>query len=335
MKGFTMFFPRKLLLPTAVFFAAYCFNSSAIAKNELQKVSFALDWTPNTNHIGVYDSKQTGEYSKAGIDLSIIQPNQTTAMQLIAAGKVQFGVSFLSDLIRARAAGMPVVSVAAIIQHNTSCFAWRKESNIKTMKDWENKRYGGWGSPEEEQTLRFLMNKQGLKFEKIKIVTTGISDFLTSTPKNADFMWIYKGWDGIHAQLAGVQFDTLCLDTLDPAFDHPSPLIVTSEKMIKENPALVRKFLAATRLGYENAIKNPSIAAENLLKQVPELDSKLVNVSAKFLALEYAKGAPYWGWQNEQAFARKLKWVKDQKLIDVPMHAKSLLDNSFIDSKEK
>ena len=330
-----MFFPRKLLLPTAVFFAAYCFNSSAIAKNELQKVSFALDWTPNTNHIGVYDSKQTGEYAKAGINLTIIQPNQTTAMQLIAAGKVQFGVSFLSDLIRARAAGMPVVSVAAIIQHNTSCFAWRKESNIKTMKDWENKRYGGWGSPEEEQTLRFLMNKQGLKFEKIKIVTTGISDFLTSTPKNADFMWIYKGWDGIHAQLAGVQFDTLCLDTLDPAFDHPSPLIVTSEKMIKENPALVRKFLAATRLGYENAIKNPSIAAENLLKQVPELDSKLVNVSAKFLALEYAKGAPYWGWQNEQAFARKLKWVKDQKLIDVPMHAKSLLDNSFIDSKEK
>lgn len=330
-----MFFPRKLLLPTAVFFAAYCFNSSAIAKNELQKVSFALDWTPNTNHIGVYDSKQTGEYAKAGINLTIIQPNQTTAMQLIAAGKVQFGVSFLSDLIRARAAGMPVVSVAAIIQHNTSCFAWRKESNIKTMKDWENKRYGGWGSPEEEQTLRFLMNKQGLKFEKIKIVTTGISDFLTSTPKNADFMWIYKGWDGIHAQLAGVQFDTLCLDTLDPAFDHPSPLIVTSEKMIKENPALVRKFLAATRLGYENAIKNPSIAAENLLKQVPELDSKLVNVSAKFLAPEYAKGAPYWGWQNEQAFARKLKWVKDQKLIDVPMHAKSLLDNSFIDSKEK
>ncbi len=330
-----MFLTRTLLISTAVFFSGSCFNSFASAKNDLQKVSFALDWTPNTNHIGVYDSKQTGEYAKAGIDLSIIQPNQTTAMQLIASGKVQFGVSFLSDLIRARAAGMPVVSVAAIIQHNTSCFAWRKDSNIKTMKDWENKRYGGWGSPEEEQTLKFLMNKQGLKFEKIKIVTTGISDFLTSTPKNADFMWIYKGWDGIHAKLAGVQFETLCLDALDPAFDHPSPLLVTSEKIIKENPELIRKFLAATRVGYENAIKNPTIAAEHLLKQVPELDSKLVYESAKFLAPEFSKGAPYWGWQNEQAFERNLKWVQNQKLIAEPLPVKSLFTNLFIEKKSQ
>ena len=91
---------------------------SANAGNE--KVTFALDWTPNTNHTGIYVAKARGFYAKEGLEVSIIQPTQSITTTLVATGKTDFGVSFTSDLIHARLEGLPLVSVAAILQENTS-----------------------------------------------------------------------------------------------------------------------------------------------------------------------------------------------------------------------
>ncbi|MEY4064456.1 MAG: hypothetical protein RIR26_664, partial [Pseudomonadota bacterium] len=217
---------------------------SAIAA-ALIPVTVALDWTPNTNHLGLYAAKANGTFAKYNLDVSMVQMKQTSTTQLVGAGRADFGISFVSDLLHAREQKIPVISVAGIIPHNTSCFAWRKSTSISSIKDFENKRYGGWGSPEEVATLRYLMEKAGAKFEKLKIVTTGISDFLPTTARNADFMWIYMGWDGVRATLEGVPVKTLCLKDLDPVFDHPSPLIITSDETAKKKTDMVKKFLAA------------------------------------------------------------------------------------------
>jgi len=295
-------------------------------------ITVALDWTPNTNHIGLYVAQAKGLFTKQGLNVRMVQMRQTSTTQLVAVEKAQFGISFLSDVLHARAQKIPVVSIAGMLPENTSCFAWRASTPIENVKGFEGKRYGGWGSPEEEATLRYVMKNSNADFSKLKMVTTGISDFLPSTIKNADFMWIFMGWDGVRAQLEKVAIKTICLRDIDPVFNHPSPLLITSEGYIKENKLLIKKFLAATAEGYQFAAKSPLEAANLFSQLVPETDKKLVEASARTLAPEYVKKVPYWGYQELAKFNAYAKWANEQRILDLKEDATQFANNSFLPS---
>ncbi|NBW81656.1 ABC transporter substrate-binding protein [bacterium] len=309
-------------------------SATAAAKAAHQKLTIALDWTPNTNHVGLFAAKSTGAFARAGLDVRFVQMKQTSTTQLVGSGKAEFGISFVSDVLNARAQKIPVVSVAAIIQENTSCFAARESTGIRSVKDFEGRRYGGWGSPEEEATLRYVMKKSGADFSKLKIVTTGISDFLPTTQKNADFMWIYMGWDGVRAKLENVKLNTICLRDIDPVFNHPSPLIISSAKFARSNPEIIRKFLAAASEGYQLAINKPQEAARLFMKEVPESDSKIVLESTIFLSREYAKNTPRWGVQDVSRFEAYRTWANQQNILDLKESSKEFVDNSFLPAAE-
>ncbi|HBI92848.1 MAG TPA: ABC transporter substrate-binding protein, partial [Terrisporobacter glycolicus] len=114
--------------------------------SDLQKVTVVLDWTPNTNHTGLYVALDKGYYKEQGLDVEIIQPSDGTATTIVATGKADFGVSYQEDVTYAKTSEdpLPIKSIATIIQHNTSGFASPANKKIKTVKDFENKTYGGW-----------------------------------------------------------------------------------------------------------------------------------------------------------------------------------------------
>jgi ABC-type nitrate/sulfonate/bicarbonate transport system substrate-binding protein len=326
---------RNDFLQSGMLFLTASFLISRSASAATEKITVALDWTPNTNHIGLYAAKASGAFKKAGLDVRMIQMKQTSTTQLVGAGRAQFGISFVSDLLNARSQKIPVISVAAIIQENTSCFAWRESAGIKTAKDFEGKRYGGWGSPEEEATLRYVMQKNTADFSKVKIVTTGVSDFLPTTLKNADFMWIYMGWDGVRARLENVPLKTLCLREVDSVFNHPSPLLITSEQYSRTKPEQIRKFLKAASEGYRLAIANPAEAARLFMKEVPESDARLVTASAEYLSKEYRKGAAVWGHQDVSRFEAYRVWANGQKILNLNENPSAFVNNSFLPAAHK
>ena len=254
--------------------------------DKLEKVTLVLDYTPNTNHTGIYLAKEKGYYKDQGIDLEIIQPSDSDSVTLVASDKAQFGVSYQEDVTYALTREkdpLPVKAIATIIQHNTSGFAAPVEKNIKTAKDFEGKTYGGWGSPSEEAIIKLAMEKQGADFNKLKRVDIGKDDYFTATKKNIDFAWIFDAWTGVEARLKNVKLDYIPIKDIDPALDYYTPILITNNKTIKENPELVKKFMAATSKGYEEAIKDPSGAADILSKAVPELDKNLVKTSQEYL----------------------------------------------------
>ena len=89
---------------------------------DLEKVTFVLDWTPNTNHTGLYVALEKGYFEEAGLDVEIVQPPEDGAEVLVASGKAQFGVSFQDSMAAALAGDnpLPITAVASVIQHNTS-----------------------------------------------------------------------------------------------------------------------------------------------------------------------------------------------------------------------
>lgn len=297
-----------------------------------EKVTFVLDWTPNTNHTGVYVAVEKGYYAEEGLDVAIIQPSDMGADAMVASGTAQFGVSYQESVTFARAENVPLVSIAAVIQHNTSGFGALKEKNIKSPKDFVGKKYGGWGSPVEEATIRYLMEKAGADPDKVEILSVGTADFFqASSSDQIDFAWIFEGWDGVAAKLKGIEIDYIDLGKTDPVFDYYTPVIVTSEEMIQNNSKLVEAFMRATIKGYRYAMEHPEEAAEIFIKAVPEADPELIRESQKFLADKYQADAPYWGMQKKEVWQRYNDWLYENGFIAEPIDVEKAFTNRFVE----
>lgn len=299
-------------------------------QNPLKKVTVVLDWTPNTNHTGLYVAKEKGYFKEQGLDVKIIMPGEAGADQLVASGKSQFGVGYQEGVTQARIQGVPLVSIAAVIQHNTSGFASPAEKNIKSPKDFAGKTYGGWGSPVEKSIIESLMKKENADVGKVKIVNIGETDFFTAIKKDVDFSWIYYGWDGVEAELRGEKINMVYLTDYSDKLDYYTPVLTTNEKMISKNPETVKAFVKAAAKGYEYAIKNPSDAADILIKAAPDLDPKLVKKSQEWLAPKYQDDATRWGEQKLEVWENYASWMFENGLLEKELDAKKAFTNEFL-----
>ncbi len=311
---------------------AGCTSSNSSQKDELEKVTMVLDWVPNTNHTGMYIALENGYYQEEGLDVEIIQPTAGGSADLIAAGQGEFGISYQEQVTYARTAKdpLPVKAIAAIIQHNTSGYGSPAGKNIKTPKDFEGKKYGGWGAPMESAMLKTLMEKEGADFNKVEMIDIGSSDFFTSVENHVDFTWIYYGWDGVAAELRDFDLNFIKLQDVEPALDFYTPTIIAHEKLLNERPELAKKFLKATAKGYEFSIDKPEEAGKILVKYVPELDEEMVIASQKYLAKEYKAEVPKWGEMKEETWEIYGKWMLDNDLLENELNAKEAFTNEFL-----
>lgn len=302
---------------------------------ELEKVTVVLDWVPNTNHTGLYVAKDLGFYEEAGLDVEIIQPAEGGSASLIAAGQGEFGISYQEEITYARTAAepLPVKAIAAIIQHNTSGFASPVEKGIVTPKDFEGKKYGGWGSPAEVAMLSGLMAKEGADFDKLEMVDLGALDFFAATKSHVDFTWIYYGWDGIAAEVNNVPINFILLQDFEENLDFYTPVIIAKEEFLSARPDLAEKFLAATSKGYEYAMENPEEAVKSLLKAAPEVDEAIAVASQVYLADQYQAEASQWGIMDLEIWTNYSKWMFENGLLESELEAEGAFTNDFLPKK--
>ncbi|SNS71710.1 ABC-type nitrate/sulfonate/bicarbonate transport system, substrate-binding protein [Anaerovirgula multivorans] len=299
---------------------------------QMEKVTVILDWVPNTNHTGMYTAIEQGYYAEEGLAVEIIQPGESGSAELIATKQGEFGISYQEQVAYARTAEnpLPVKAIAAIIQHNTSGFASPVNKEILSPKDFEGKKYGGWGSPMEEAILKALMDKEGGDFSKLEMVDIGVIDFFTSVENHVDFTWIYYGWDGVAAELRDFGLNFILLQDIQEALDFYTPVIIAHDELLESNPQLAERFLRATTKGYQYAMENPEGAAADLLKWVPELDEEMVIASQKYLAAQYQAEAKRWGEMKAEVWERYSEWMYQQGLLREALKTEDAFTNEFL-----
>lgn len=300
--------------------------------SNLEKVTVVLDWTPNTNHTGLYVALDKGYYKEEGLDVEIVQPSDGSASTLIATGKGDFGVSYQEDVTYALTSDepLPIKAIATIIQHNTSGFASPSSKNIKTVKDFENKTYGGWGAESEKATLNAVMSNNGADFNTVKLVDIGEDDFFTSTKGEVDISNVFEGWTCIEGKLRGEDVNFIATRDLDKRLDYYTPLLITNNSILNDNPDLVKKFLSATTKGYEDCISQPEESAKILLKYAPEINEDLAIESQKYLADKYIDDASRWGEMKDSVWNNYTDFMKEYKLINKDMKASDAYTNEFL-----
>lgn len=292
---------------------------------EKTKLTFVLDWTPNTNHTGIFVAKAKGYFEEEGLDVEIIQPPENGVEPVVGSNKAQMGVSFQDYMVPAlqgEKKQMPITAVAAILQHNLSGIMSAKGNGITSPKGMEGKTYATWELPIEQAILKSCVESDGGDFSKVKMVPQVIDDEVAALKsKQVDSIWVYYGWAGIRAEVADFPVDYFAFKDIDEVFDYYSPVIIANDDFMAENPEAVKGFLKAVKKGYEEAIEDPEAAAEILLKENPELDKELVMESQQYLADQYKADADQWGIIDGERWNKFHKWLNDNGLTEeeIPM----------------
>jgi ABC-type nitrate/sulfonate/bicarbonate transport system substrate-binding protein len=293
-------------------------GTSTPGPGQSEKVRFAMDWTPNTNHTGIYVAQQKGWYAEEGIELDILPySDANTPDTLVATGQADFGISFTEAVVTDRINKLPIKSVAAVLQTNTSALATLKSSGLDRPSKLEGKRYAGFGSPYEEPVIRTVLKNDGAPEGTYRAITTNVFGFQSLVAGHTDFVWIFAGWDGIQAKLEGVDLNTFYIKDFNVP-DYYTPVIIASESFLNGKGDVARRFLRATARGYEFAVTNPDEAADLLVKGAPSgtaPDAAQARESQKFLVPYLRTGDTAWGRQTLEMWTKYPRFMAETGLL--------------------
>lgn len=296
-------------------------SDAATDAGALTPITFCLDYTPNTNHTGIYVAQEQGFFADEGLEVTIVQPAEDTAEAMLGTNQAQLGISYQDYIANAYAGGNTgLTAVAAVIQHNTSGIMSPKELGVTSAKGMEGLRYATWEMPVEQATVKQVVEKDGGDFSKVKLVPYTVDDEISGFKADLfDTVWVYEGWAVQNAIVQGFDANYFSFISIDDVFDYYTPVIAASSEFCESNPDAVKAFLRAAKKGYEFAISDPDAAADILCAAVPELDSALVHQSSSFLAGEYQSDAASWGVIDADRWAAFFQWLNDNDLVETQL----------------
>ena len=327
---YTLFLAVVMLISTL----SGCGNSGLDKDADgLTKITFVLDWTPNTNHTGLYVAQELGYFKEAGLSVEIVQPPEDGAEVLVASGKAQFGVSFQDSLAPAftEENALPITAVASMIQHNTSGIISRKGEGMDTPKGMEGHNYATWNGAIELATLKSVVEADGGDFDKIELIPSKVTDEVSALKtKSVDSLWIFYAWAGVKTELEGLETEYFAFKDIDPVFDYYTPVIIAGNKFLEQNPDTAKAFLSALSKGYQYAMEHPEEAADILCKAAPELDKELVLASQNYLKDQYQADAAYWGYIDAERWNNFYKWVNENELVEGQIPLNTGFSNEYL-----
>ncbi len=298
---------------------------------ELRKITFMLDWVPNVNHVGIFAAQEKGFFEEEGLLVKIVQPGEVFATSAVVSGKAAFGVGFQEDVTILRADDVPVVSIAALLQTNTSGFAVRAGEGIESPVDFEGLDYATFQSEFERPTLSSLMNCVGGDSSKINFVSAGTDLLAMLQQKRADIAWIYYGTQGFQAERIGLDITYFPLNEYTDCIpDYYTPVLISSEKILEEQPDIVRSFLTALSRGHQFTMENPGEAATILSEAVPELNTKELQKSVPWLSKRMKMDAPQWGHQKQSVWEEYMRWMIEAGVLDNQIDVDAAFTNDFL-----
>ena len=290
------------------------------SKRDANEIRVVLDWTPNTNHTGLYVALEKGWFEEEGLTVTMLQPPEDGALVLLGLGNAEFAIDFqetMGPAIAKNSDTLPVIAVAAIISHNTSGIMSLSGSGITRARDLEGKRFASWETPLVTAIMRELVTNDGGDFNTVRMIPNFATDAFSALQTDIDSIWVYYAWDGIAAEINGIAINYIDLGAADIRFDFYTPIIAANTSWLSQNPEKAKNFLRAASKGYYFAIENPSEAAAILLKHAPELDRELVIKSQEYLASRYKGDASRWGEIDPVRWGRFYGWMYEQGLLEL------------------
>ena len=300
--------------------------------SEAVRVSLALDWYPNSNHAGVYEALARGLFEEEGLEVDVYTPaDPSTILQTVGAGRDDFGISYQPDVLLARSEGVPVVSVAALVQHPLNSTMTLTESGIDRPRLLKGKKVGITGIPVEERLLETMLEYDGLAPGDVEFVNVGfdLSPALMGGVVDA-IVGAYWTHESFQIEREGYEVNVMRVEDWGVP-DFYELVLVASEETLAERRDVVERFVRAFRRGYEAAAADPQGAVTTLLEASPEsANEEVEREGVELLAPLWTDGVPRFGWQEADRWESYTAWMKGRGLIREDMDGAAAFTNEFV-----
>ena len=296
---------------------------SCSSENEINKVSLALDWYPNSNHAGIFYAKDKGYFLDGDLDVEVYTPSDPSSiLQTVASGRDQFGISYQPDLLLARSEGVPVVAISSIVRTPLNSIMTLKKSGISDPSKLKGKTIGYPGIPLNIGILQSILEGQGLTINDVNLVDVGFDLVPALLSSRVDaVIGAFWSHESILIELEGEGVNILKFQDWGIPEYHEL-VLVTSEKYLDENKEIVESFVKSFRKGFEGSIESNSESMESLISAFPEVNVELETEGIKLLA-------PLWiesmNSNNMESWHKFGDWMKEKGLIDSEL----IIEDSF------
>jgi len=274
---------RIRLFPAAavVFFAilaivlAGCHSSQSEENGGLTPVRLQLDWYPQPEHGGFYTAQLLGYYKAEGLDVTLLPlPQYGSAAQLVSTGKADIGLGSSDQILEWDSNGLPLIAIAATMQHDPQAIMVHKNSPIHDFKDLEDHTI----SAQTGATwLKYVTSRYNLHNVRQIPSTLSIANFLAD-PSYVQQIFVTS--EPYFAKQAGAEVRTMLISS--SGYD-PYRVQFTTRDYAARHPEVLAKFVRASIRGWQEYLRNPGPTNEFLLKLNPALNPQQEAYTAQAL----------------------------------------------------
>lgn len=268
---------RFLVFALAIFVAG-CNESQPGTGSGNTKVRVQLNWFPEPEFGGIYEAKRKGLFEKAGLDVELLKGGpDVPAPQMVASGRVEFGVVSAPQLLTLRSQGGTLTGIFSTFQKYPRGIAVRSDSKYETLEQlWKSSAT--------------VMGQDGLAFIKWLNLTYGgkslafvpyagsLAPFISG---KVDAMQCFATSEPVQLEIDGVTNRVFLV--ADTGYDPYVAVIAVNDTVLKENPEMVGKFVGALREGWRSYLNAPTKTNEFLHSLNPDLSIEVLKLSSTFL----------------------------------------------------
>jgi len=319
----------RLFMDAAIAAGLALAAGNAVAANT--PITFQLNWVAGGANAGFAAAVAEGFYRDAGLDVTLVQGNGSgNTAQLVANGRSEIAYADAVAVSQLIAKGAPMKVLSTVYQSNPNEVSALKKTGIKSIKDLAGKKVGVPSGSSQTTMLPLLLKANNLKESDVNLINmppTAMVPSLLQGQVDA----ILGSVDSYQIQLEaqGAQTDNFMFA------DHGVPTVSTSifasESYIKNNPEVVRKFIAASLKGWYFALDNPEKAVKDLKSVFPEMNEKLATAElASIKPLLCSGGAKYIGKAEDALWVKTQDLLSEVKLLPAGQDPKTYYTNAYL-----
>ena len=271
------------------------------------EIDVMLDWFVNPDHAALIVAEQKGLFDEQGLSVNLQEPaDPSMPPKLVAAGKVDFAVTYQPELIQDVSHGLPLTRISTLIATPLNTLMVLKDGDIKTLADLKGKSIGtAISGGVSEATIGVMLKNSGLSLNDVTIINVGWALSSSLAAKKVDAIYGgYRNFEMHQLAMEGFQGKAFFVEEEGvPPYDE-LVIVANPESLIPEQ---VVKFNRALELATQYIINHPDAAWELFKSYKKDLDTELNKLAWKDTLSRLALRPAAYDVNRYQAYAEFLK----------------------------
>lgn len=320
---------RKFVLLVLLVTVAACSRNAPASHDQTQ---LRLRWLPQSQFAGIYWSNEHGIFAENRLDVTILPAGPgINFMQTVGSGAEDFGIAGAAQIIEARDKGVPVRALAIIFQGNPNIFFAKKESGIRTVRDWPGKTVAVYHGYDLEYMYRAMLKRAGIDGKLVK-------EYAAKPDMTPFFTGEVDVWAGYvinqpnTAEEKGLEIVRMSPD--DSGVHVSGDTLFTTEKVLKERPDVVRRMVFAVLEGWQQALRDQPASVDMMLRLDDKLnrvhETRMIKSVDELTRTREISGKI--GWMTTAQWQQMTDLWKEFGGIKSEVPAAESFDNSFVEA---